>query len=515
MVVAEVASVRFVVLVVMLAPAVAAAQGFDPIGPDGWPRGLTLPDLRTLPECGEGGLSHVPGAPVTCRPPVIAGPVQWSAGIDWTTGATFGGVATTGAAHALGVEADFAVTRAIELGGRYELMGIAIPGMDSALSNQFLGELKLRLFSDEVERRAWTLGAGGGYALRGDALGGSAPLVRLSIAREIGVYLDDANAMSAAIEVAYEQSLGPAQLSAVLASLRLGFETQIRAPEDLGRPAPASWRHTTSFDVLAGPFLGLGMSVGLRASHALSLQTSAAYLFDFTRDGSEHGFEGAAWSAATGPRLSVSPVYVQVQGGAAWIAHDPRGELRPLGQVEIGLHGDIGCSSGIELGAWLRGYGSPVEVAAGGLMLRIAVGSGRGDGDCTRSSPHLAMPAPTVVTPPPPPAGETYTVNLVPPTLPDVHVELPAPEPVVIEIDLGAEVLGMQVRIDPRLVPLDRLRGAGWIGVELSGPDGALPAYRAELAATLSRGGVRVDSWTATPSTSSVVHAKLTVRPRL
>jgi len=68
----------FAFAIVTLFPAIAAAQpttGFDPIDATGWPIGLSFDDLRELPECGPQGLSHVPGAPVTCRPPVKAGAV--------------------------------------------------------------------------------------------------------------------------------------------------------------------------------------------------------------------------------------------------------------------------------------------------------------------------------------------------------------------------------------------------------------------------------------------------------
>jgi len=208
---------------------------------------------------------------------------------------------TIGAAQALGVELDFAVLRSVQLGFRYELMGIGLPSTrmfeaSTSPSNQVLALAKWRLFTDEVRRNAWTIGVGGGYAIRGDELGGSAPLIRGSLAREVGMDLGAHNAMTYAIEIAYEQSLGQARMGAVLASLRLGFELEIRAPEDLGRPAPKPWRHTTSLETYAGPWLGFGMGLGLPASSRLSLETTAAFLFGFTSDTKVHGLDGASWS---------------------------------------------------------------------------------------------------------------------------------------------------------------------------------------------------------------------------
>jgi hypothetical protein len=536
---------------VMLSCAIANAQPqpgarsdvpFDPIDRSGWPVGLSLDDLRELPECGIEGLSHVPGAAVTCRPPVIAGPVQWALGLDWTSGGTFGDVPTIGAAHALGVELDFGVLRTLQLGVRYELMGIGLPSTpafeaSTGLSNQFFGLAKKRFFTDEVRRNAWTLGIGGGYAIRRDDLGGSAPMLRGSIAREVGMSLGDQSALTYAFEIAYEQSLGPTRIAAVLASLRLGFEVGIREPEGLGRPAPKEWRHTTSFETYAGPYLGFGMSLGLRATSSLSLETTAGFLFGFSSaDHKEHGLDGAAWSLQTGPRLLLPwpadyvPLYLQLQGGAAWIAHDPRGELRAIATGELGFHAFAGCGGAVDLGFWLRADIEQRELTAGGFVLRAMIGSGTGaagghrEDHCGgREVPHLAMP----YVPPPPTTttttttSQTYTVDLNPPniTVPnvDVHVggtvEVPKPQPIVLDVELGAVFFGMQVRIDPRLLPFDRLRGAGWISIELTGPADALVKFQSELSATLSRGKIRVDGWSNVVTSDSVVRARFTIWP--
>ncbi|HTJ41032.1 MAG TPA: hypothetical protein VL463_03025 [Kofleriaceae bacterium] len=532
------------VLFVCASARLASAQpadltaSFDPLSPDGWPRGLSLEDLRALPECGPGGLSHTPGAPVTCRPAVLPGPVQWSLGIDWTSGAVYGDLPTEGAAHALGVETDFALSSSFEVAGRWELMGVGLPDdRGAAMSNHLMGLVKYRLWDDETGRSAWTIGAGGGLAIRGDELGGTTSIVRASLAREIGMYVDDSTALDAALELAYEQSLGDARVQSILASFRLGFETQIREPSNLGEPEPTHFRHTTSYDVIAGPFLGLGMGLGLRASRALSLETNADYLFGFTSDAKEHGFDTASWSLVTGPRVTlpfpeVMPLYVQAQGGAAWVSGASGGELRPIATGEIGFRVLAGCASGVDLGAWLRAdVQDGVDVNAAGLMMRLVFGSGAGaagddDAPCVgRGAPMLAMP---YVPPPPSPtvATETYTVSTADVHVPDVHVPdvsvsgnvdvnvaVPAPQPIVVDVQLGAAFYGMQVSIDPRVLPFDRLRGAGWIEVELSGSGTALASFQGELNAALTRGGVQVNGWSRVDTGDSIVRARFTIWP--
>jgi hypothetical protein len=506
---------------------------FDPIGADGWPLGLSLEDLRGLPACGPAGLPHTPGAVATCRPAVVPGPVQWSLGVDWTSGGTFGDVATTGGAHGLGVDLDFALSRGISIGARYELLGVGLPtapGDDEAsgISNQLFAVVKRRLWTDEVSRNAWTLGVGGGYALRGDRLGGSAPVVRASLTREVGTYIDDSSALDMQFELAYERSLGDASLEAVLASLRLGFETQIKEPTNVGEPATPSFRHTTSFFVIAGPWLGLGLGLGLPITEHLSLESDADFLFGYTRaDDQEHGLDGASWTVEAGPRVttpwpSFAPLYLQVQGGASWFSRDPVGELRPVVTGELGLRALV-CGGGIDLGAWVRAdAGDGLDVIAGGAVLRFALGSEgeRGHGSCVRSTPTLAVP----YVPPPEPVATTPTDTITISTgdvhVPDVHVPdasvtvtAPAPGPVTIEVELGAAIYGVQVHVDPRVLPLDRLRGAGWIEVELSGPDQALAQFQAELGATLGRNSIRVDGWARAATDSSVVRARFTIWP--
>ena len=504
------------VLVLVLDPLRAHADSFDPLDPDGWPLGLSLNDLRSLPECQQ-PLPHTPGAEVTCRPHIDTGGMQWGMGFDWTSGATFGTVPTSGAAQGFGVEWDYAPSHMLQLAVRYELMGMPVPGMSTELAQHFLGEAKLRLWADEIERNGWVLGVGAGYGLHSDALGGNAPLVRASIARELGAFAGTDSTVDFAAELAYEQTLQDPRLAAVLASLRMGFEVNV-APDGLGRPKPWSVPHTTSFDILFGPWLGFGLSVGFPLVPHVSLETTGLYMFDITSDDTIHAYDGASWSAVTGPRLSFGIGYLQAQAGEAWIGHDAGGELRPIGIGEIGVRGNVGCNSALDIGTWLRDDLDTGNVVAGGLVFRVVERSGsQASGGCGPRLALLTPPPPPPLTPPEP--VQTVNVDVAVPQveLPhvDAHVEVavPKPEPFVVEVDLGAVLPGgFQVRLDPRLLPIGRLRGAGYITVEISAP-GDVASIAANVTGTLSRDGVRLDGVTTVQSDSSVIHAKFTVWP--
>jgi hypothetical protein len=513
---------RRIVFALLAVASPAHADDFDPLDGDGWPKNLTLDDLRELPEC-TAPLPHTPGAPVTCRPGIERGGLQWGLGFDWTTGGVSGTVPTMGGMHAFGVEADFALARTWQVAARYELGGMALPsampGVDggSALTQHFLAMLDYRLFTDEVTRDAWVFGVGGGVALRGDDLGGTAPMLRAALARHIGGFGGGSTAVDAALELAVEHSqLGAARLDAVLASVRLGFETNVRTPEGLGKPAPAQWDHAVSFDIMGGPWFGFGASLAVPVSRHVQLVGSGGFIFDITSDQKVHGFDGAQWAGLAGARLHGDLFYLQAQAGGAWIGKDPEGEAHGIAQGELGIRMFAGCTSAVDLGTWVRDDLYTGDLVAGGLMLRVASGARmRGEASyCGHGQLALAQPPapppPVVVTPSP--AYEAPVPEVRVPEV-QVQVEVPKPEPIVVEVDLGAAIGGFSLRLDPRLLPLARLRGAGFVSIELSGPGDEMAHFTAELQGTLSRNGVRIDAITNGGETSAVFHAKFTIWP--
>jgi hypothetical protein len=506
---------------------------WSPLEGDGWPKGVSLEAVRGLPACGAGELDITEGAEIECRPATVVDAAHLAFGVDWTTGPAFGSERTSGGAHGLGVELAYAATRHLQLAARYELMGIGTSAMAvprDRVGPHFFGLAKLRLFEDETAREAWTLGTGAGWALRPAGLGDDAPIARVSLARELGHYLDDDNSMNAAFELAYERTLDDDALSTILASYRLGFELDIREPRNVDTKAPPpSRRRWFGLDMFAGNAMALGVTQGLRITDVLGVQASAGFQFGSTEFSKQHGFEGGGWSVLAGPRLSLPSRwlawYVQAQAGPVWLSRATGSELRGLGHAELGLRGLLGCGA-VDVGIWARCDLEDRAVTSGGLLFRIVGGhpaaSFRGPHpSCGRGQPTIARRPPPP--PPPAPAEPPATVRYEPPPLPRVElprVEVPRAEvvieiePVVIDVVLGAALPGFAVRVDPRLLPLDRLRGVAHVTVELSGPSGALGMYQAQLAGAIGRAGGQVHAWAVVPTGDPLVRARFTIRPR-
>lgn len=495
---------------------------FSPVDANGWPVGHTMETLRGLRACNAGEHAAVEGAPIPCRPAPRVDSTHLAFGVDWTTGVSLDD-ATSGGAHAVGVELAYAVSRNLQLAGRYEVMGYGDlatqPMAGTAVNHHLLGVAKWRLFTDEVDRDAWTFGAGFGQAFRESKLGGHAPLVRAAIAREIGLYIDDNNTVNAALELAYERALDDLGAQAFLASLRFGFELNVREPMNLGTTdeiATGTHRTRTAFDFLLAGGLGLGLSHSVPVGAHLAWVSSGTYLFGDSQL-EQQGFDGASWAVQSGIHLALRDhwwtPYVGAQGGAAWYAEPTGREHHWIATPELGVRLQ-GCEARIDLGAWLRtDVANDFEILAGGLVARGAFGGCGGAGSPTFASRYV---------PPPPVATETrtYEIGIPDVTVPDVQVGGSANvavevKPVVVEVQLGAALLGgaLSVRIDARLLPLDRLRGAGHVHVELRGQSSVLAQYRGELDATVGRHGGRVDAWATVPTSDTIVRAVFTIYP--
>lgn len=519
-------------LFLLCLPSLAHADDWTPLDDDGWPRGVSLEEMRALRPCRYQEQLPGPGQPIPCRPIVIPGSPQWALGLDWTTGiAAARGVDVTGGAQAMGVQLDFGLSRSLQLGARYELMGLGTPSTTTdpttsvGASHRLFGQARWRLFTDEADRDAFVLTAGGGVALQEDSLGGVSPTARVAIARETGMYLDDEHAMTMGLELAYEQSLDDARLAALLVSARLGFELNIREPRNLGTAdEPASARHWSDGEMWAGPSLGLAYSHGYALGQHLALVGTASYLFGRTEVTKQHGLdESAQWAVQAGARVltgwpSLVPAYAMIQAGPAWIAEDPGRRVAAMADAELGLQLGLTCGAAVDVGFRLRGeiLEEGVEISTGMIVLRLAVGGGidpRSAGTCSRGPTMVTMPTPppepvqvVVVTEPEPEPEIQTSTSTSTTTTGEVVVE-----PVVIEVELGVVIAGglVQIRIDPDVIPLDRL--AGLVEVELSGPRAVLLEYERKLRAHL--GGVSIDSWANVATSGSVVRAKFTILP--
>ncbi|HUS31460.1 MAG TPA: hypothetical protein VMZ53_23305 [Kofleriaceae bacterium] len=525
---------RVVVLVLLLTATASADDAWSPIDSRGWPTGVGLDELRELHTCEPGELEPSEGGAIGCRPAFVSEGPRIGMSVGWSSGPAFGSERVAGGTHALGVELDYAITRHLQLSGLYELAGIAPSRMatgDGKRSQHFFALARMRLFADEVGRDAWTLGAGAGWALRAASLGDDAPIARVSIARDIGMFLDASNTVGAGIELAYERTLDADALSTVSLSYRMGFELNVREPQNLGRPAPArsTWRTITG-DAYLGNALGLGVSLGLRASSVLSLQTSAGFQFGTSEFAKQHGFDDASWSLLSGPRLSlpfdeVAP-YVQVQAGPAWFSTVDGPEVRGLAHAELGTRIFAGCGGTIDAGVWLRGDIETRDLTSGGLLMRLGTGPVRAH--CQPSSSGAFFASRPVDPPPPPPpsppartdfssSGEVVSTGGYAGGSANVYVAQPpvviVQQPFVLEVELGVAVAGFVVQVDPRMLPLDRMRGVRGVSIELVGSASAVASFEGALRGTLDRNGVRVDAWSTVITGSPRVIARITVTP--
>jgi hypothetical protein len=99
-----------------------------------------------------------------------------------------------------------------------------------------------------------------------------------------------------------------------------------------------------------------------------------------------------------------------------------------------------------------------------------------------------------------------------------VHVEVtpPAPpRPVEIEVLLGVSLFAgaLDIRVDPRSLPLDRIRTAGRVEVRIVGPDHALAQAEAQVRAAVGTSGKDLAAVVRVPSTGTQVRAVFVLYP--
>lgn len=493
------------IAVVLIAP-IARAE-FDPIGADGWPKGASVASLRTLPRC-EGPLRGEAGAEIPCRPAIPRGGAPIAYSTDWTTGLALGD-GTSGGSHAWGHELLTAVTRSLQLGGRYELMGTGLADdrmQRTTIGHNLFAIARYRWFTDEVTRSAWALGAGVGWAARDT---GGEPLARLSIGHDFGTYVTPTSALTSGLELAYERSFGDSSQQHVVGSLKLGFELGIREPRHLGEAPPRSSPPSVRVGFLGMPAVSLGFDAALGYRRGrLGWETSLGFLFGMSDDRKLTGLEGGQWSALGGPRVHWWQVaYAQAQLGAQWVAGDQGGELQGVWHGELGI--TLGC---VEAGVWAR-QDFAGERLTGGLLFRVGRATGQSLCGGRSSEPRFAVEQ---LPPPPPPAPEPPIVVTREPAPEPVVAVTPPPvvvvrvEPVVIDLDLTLVQIGRVLQLDSRSLPIARLR-SGRVAIELAGPPRLLAAAELQLRQLLGAAGIRVDAWARVATPTAGVRVRFTI----
>lgn len=507
--------VRWVAAIAVVLFAPVARAEFDPVGADGWPKGVSVASLRTLPRC-EGPLRGEPGAAITCRPAIARGGAPIAYSTDWTTGLSLGD-GTSGGSHAWGHELLAAMTRSWQLGGRYELMGTGLAGdrmATTTIGHNLFAIARYRWFADEVTRSAWTLGAGAGWAARDT---GGEPVARLAIGHDFGAWVTPRSALTSGLELAYERSLGDSPQQHVVGSLKLGFELGIREPRNLGGAPPRANPPSLRVGFLGMPAVSLGFdaSLGFRRER-LGWETALGFLFGMSDDRKLTGLEGGQWSVLSGPRIHWWHVaYAQAQLGAAWVAGDEGGKVQALWHGELGI--TLGC---VETGVWVR-QDFAGERLTGGLLFRV--GRAHGSSLCGggRSEPRFAVeqvPAPPVAPPPPSEPEPRQVATPEPPVVVEpVVIVKPSVvvvrvEPTIIELDVALVWVGRTavLQLDPRSLPIARLQ-TGRVAIELVGPPRLIASAEAQLRPLLGVAGIRVEAWARVATRAGGLRVRFTI----
>jgi hypothetical protein len=478
---------------------------------------------------------------------------QLSFNIAWSSGPTFGDAAIAGSVNTFDVQALIAPVSWLQLGARYATAAISLPTPDDMFRfsgvQQVGGLARLRLYNGDApdDRTAFVIGAGAGYAFGYDDTGGSGPVARLTIGREGGAYLTHFHTLTGGVELSYERTFNSLGYSALLASLRVGFELNL-PKANRGQPdkaPPEHWK-LSGVDVYVNiAYLGLGYSMGVAVADHVGLLATGNVVLLSTDQGVD-----AQWALQAGPRIWLGwpeklPIYLQAQAGPAWITRDHAREVALVYDPEIGIK-LFGCGDAPELGVRLR-FGPDGAFYSGTLVLHLFAGGGTTPWTTcgtratpverppaepppepapspARTEPPPTPPAPPAAEPSPPPAERSpppaepspapAEPRPAPPATPSPPAEIPLPvQPMGIDVDLGVAVWGVSVVIDPRALPIDQLRGAGAIQIILYGPPAALPSYAAAIYRVLAWYRIGVRSWTYVGTGEPRVRARFVIMP--
>ena len=529
----------------------AVAEPMAPIEEVPWePPPPNPAGLRGLPVCPPGAPATAPGQPYTCRPPYHTSGAALSFGMDLSMGVTDVDVPVHGMSVGIGVHGEGWLTRAFGLGLRYEYLTTGDAGRDADgdqvddddTTNINLHLLsagpRLRLFTDETYREYWGLEAGAGYVIDHDGLSSNGPFLRLAVARELGALSDGGADLRVGLRLSAMQGVGSASgFRAVLLDFMWGFGLGVPEPLDLDEPEHGpGFGYTFGVDIaMATGYLGatsgsfnlgegFGLVYGLRPFHWLEPRLRASIDYQARPDA-----DGVTTIAGTaGLRIDLerwAPVFLEAMGGYA-VTYGT--ELRPYDDgpvvdIAAGAHFTL-CAFGMDFGLRyrhgladdneeLRSLTFFVGLGHVGLTDRERVGS------CGGSVPTAPTPPPPPAPLPPPSAGGSLDMNAGLDV--DAHIEVPQVDvevevrPVIIEVTLGVALFGgaVQLNINPDSLPLDRLREAGILEVEIVGPIGALVRAEAEMRAVLDRSGLRARAVTHTASDRMDVRAIFTLWP--
>lgn len=496
---------------------------------DEWENHAALDDLRGLPDCLAGEAIPDIGEPYECIPPLSPKGTTLRLGMSLAHGIATGPIELTHNYSRLGVAARVGLTRNIGVSARYGLgfLGLPGPGPNDGpnifLQHAVTGSLDYRYFIDEVERQAWTLSVGLGRSIyAGTESATDDNHLRLALAYDGGFYLSDRTVLGASIYAEYQQDLSDDSMGTVGVGLQGNVDLGAHKPRNL-HEAKARSIVRPAYAMNFIPWIGFGLEFRLPVSNRIELLAAA----DSVVAAVGSFYERKYYSLHGGLRFQLTKsrkghVYIRAQGGHSWITDDSdtlKTALTGIGEIGFAF---TSCGGSIEVGVRTLQTFQPggVAVEAGGLALRIQPGHTAGQLSCGPSitlRPNPYVPAPRLVREAPyEPPIERHPVetNVDAEVGVDAQVEVEI-EPITIEVIIGASLLGgaLDVRIDPRMLPLAQLRNAARVELEVIAPARQAARVQAELRGILTSRGIRLDSSVVNTSSSSVIKARFTILP--
>lgn len=352
-----------------------------------WP-GYSLDRLRGLPAC---ETKPEPGENWACRPPLP--PTGWPVGLGLFIGPGVLDLTTADVTHnalIFGARVEYWPTRWFALGIRGHLLSTGLTAVSdpddpddpgTGTGGFLFGTARLRLFTDEVDRDAFTLAGGFGYGSYGRALGaGVEPVARVGLSRDIGWYVSPTGAVTMSLGIEYMAGFGEQQVRALMIAIEVGNEMNIEEPDNvITRDDPPA------IDYVAAIHLGL-FGFGASIGHAFSRRTRLYVRVDWTGAvpiGDASGGVAISYSLIAGVKYQLPMArdrwYMDLAAGYSLFAADDSTDHAPVADIEFGFSLSAKCATRGGLGLRVRNAYDDGRVGLATVMLmgNIEWGSSR------------------------------------------------------------------------------------------------------------------------------------------
>lgn len=512
---------------------------------DTWP--VSVGRLRGLPECEPGTVLPLRGTGenYTCHPafPPNPGPMH----LQFTMGAALGAgrLGSSNPQRAVGIDLGLGnfFTRGFGISFDYRMLATARRARDvngDSIVDESLfgrttvhsigGTLRLRWLTDEPSHRAWLFGLGAGYA-RAPRQGPSGAIAHVEVQRQVGFRSGPTGSVHFQLGARFDQGLSAdnRDYRALVLTGGFGVSGGERAPRGFeslrSNPrVPVAISPSLNFawparSTPAGPVFGIGLALGLPQLHGV-LEPRIVLGFDrfaANVDAPEGSRASKTRRFSLGGGLRVRPLpyaFFEVLAGYRAVVGDEPNLDRSAPYVE-GSVGSGGLWCGFALSPALFYRWSAAErsnpsarsvIHEVGLRIEVSIGTSSQTFRAERCGG--ARPGHNPASRQVPPAR---TVPSEPPRA-DVRVEI---EPVEVSVVIGYSLFGgaVQMQIDVSRLPLDQLRSAGRIEVQIIGPPAAAAQAQAQLRASLDSQGIRVSGFANASSDAAEIRAVFRIYP--